>query len=403
FDFRRIPTRLIMESLQVICDREKVKADNEALWVIARQSDGSLRDSQSLLDQIITFADGKITLQKAIEVLGLTDRALLLETLGCLVERSPDHAMKVVEKLYFTGCDPKVFLQELIEEIRHLLILKMTGTEKSTVVDLPDSEIEHLRKLGNDLSEEDIHLLFDMALKGGQDFLRAQDPRLVLEMLLLRMSQAPRVERILTWGTSEATASAAATTSEAAKTTAAPARAQEPSKPKSWSERVATNPQAAVKSTVAPKINATRAPAEPPTEKSLPERWAMFVSKLRSKAPLLCAKLDHVAPLSISDTELVLGISKDKKFLYDQLMEPKFLKDVEAHIGEFWGAQLKLKCQAVESTGGTAVSPFDLVQKKAADKNQAIKKEVEDHPLIQQVQKTFKAQIKSIQPLKKGD
>ncbi|HEX4924724.1 MAG TPA: DNA polymerase III subunit gamma/tau [Bdellovibrionales bacterium] len=453
FDFRRIPTRLIMEQLQTICEKEKVKAEPEALWVIARQADGSLRDSQSLLDQIITFADAKITLQKTIEVLGLTDRAMLVETLESLVERSPQKAMQIVERLYFTGCDPKVFLQELIEEIRHLLIVKMLGSERPAVVDLPDSEIEHLRKLSSSLSEEDLHLLFDMALKGGQDFLRSQDPRLVLEMLLLRMSQAPRIESLFALSSGQAPAparepaapkpefkrpsgpsshsassqapasgrpSAGADTNEmyadddeeppevrepaavSAPEDAPPVAAQ-PGKPRSWAERVTAAPAAGpakLKVAIPPNGAMTGAPKAAPAPKpkvtagDLVERWAQFVQQLRRKAPALGAKLEHVAPLLLSETELTLGVAKEKKFLCEQLAEPKLLREIEEHLKTHWGYSLTLKCHQIDS--GQAESPHDLSQRKVSDKNNAIKKEVEAHPLIQKAQKTFKAQIKSI-------
>jgi DNA polymerase III subunit gamma/tau len=401
FDFRRIPTRMIMDHLQVICEKENVKAEQEALWVIARQSDGSSRDSQSLLDQIITFSDGKITLQKAIEVLGLTDRALLLDTLQGLVERSPEKIMQVVERLYFAGCDPKVFLQELIEEIRHLLIVKMSGTEKPTVVDLPDSEIDHLRGLAKGLTEEDIHLLFDMSLKGSQDFLRAQDPRLALEMLLLRMSHAPRIESLFQWkagagpnpkSTNRTETETATETSTGSQGPVGSVRATEPQAPAAPEVKAGS---VATRMNLSPQFGTTapKAKAQTPAEE-LTDRWAQFVKQLRSRSPTLAAKLDHVAPLEIKGNELTIGVAREKKFLCEQLNEAKTIKDIEGHLQALWGKPMTLTCQILDGT--PAVSPFELGQKKQQEQQNTIKKEVESHPLIQKAQKTFKAQIKSI-------
>ena len=81
FDFRRIPFRAIAEHLGNICKSENISAEEQALWLLARQGEGSMRDSQSLLDQVITFSSGNITLQRVVEVLGLTDRQLLTDTL----------------------------------------------------------------------------------------------------------------------------------------------------------------------------------------------------------------------------------------------------------------------------------------------------------------------------------
>ena len=85
FDFRRIPLRQIAEHLQAICKKEGFKADPKALWMIARQGGGSMRDSQSLLDQVISFSNNQgkeLNLQNVVDSLGLTDRGLLTETLS---------------------------------------------------------------------------------------------------------------------------------------------------------------------------------------------------------------------------------------------------------------------------------------------------------------------------------
>ena len=97
FDFRRIPSRQIAAQLQKICEAEGVRVEPEAVWLIARQADGSMRDSQSLLDQVITFAAGELTLAKAVDVLGLTDRTVLLETLTALVTRNTEMAIALIE------------------------------------------------------------------------------------------------------------------------------------------------------------------------------------------------------------------------------------------------------------------------------------------------------------------
>ena len=193
FDFRRIPSRQIAALLQKICEAEGVNVEPEAVWLIARQADGSMRDSQSLLDQVITFSAGALTLAKAVEVLGLTDRTVLLETLQALVTRNTQMAVDLIEKIFKAGYDPKIFAQDLLEEIRNALMVRLVQEDPTRVVDLPDNEIASLREITIDLSEEDLHLLFDMCLKGVNDLLRSQDSRIVLEMLLLRMSAAPRI------------------------------------------------------------------------------------------------------------------------------------------------------------------------------------------------------------------
>ena len=193
FDFRRIPTRQITERLKMICDREGVSAEDEALWVIARQGDGSMRDSQSLLDQVITFANGPLTRANVVEILGLTDRALLFDTLNALVDRNSKAVLSVIEKISTAGFEPHLFSQDLLEMIRNLLLVKVSESQAASILEMPDTELQALQEMAGRLSEEDIHMLFDMALKGGSDIPRAQDPRIVLEVILLRMASAPKL------------------------------------------------------------------------------------------------------------------------------------------------------------------------------------------------------------------
>ncbi len=191
FDFRRIPSRQIAQQLTKICDADGVKTSQDALWSIARQADGSMRDSQSLLDQVITFSNKEITLEKVIEVLGLTDRQLVLDGVTSLILRDPVMALGLVEKVSRSGVDPKIFAQDLLEEVRNALMVRLCVNDPARVVDLPDSEIQALANLAAKTSEEDLHTLFDMMLKGVNDLLRSSDPRLVLEMTLLRISSSP--------------------------------------------------------------------------------------------------------------------------------------------------------------------------------------------------------------------
>ena len=88
-----------------------------------------MRDSQSLLDQVITFCSGEVTLNAVIQVLGLTDRTLLISTLNALVNRDEEQAINTAQSIFQSGSDPKVFIQDLLEEIRNLLFVKIGKTK----------------------------------------------------------------------------------------------------------------------------------------------------------------------------------------------------------------------------------------------------------------------------------
>ena len=200
FYFRQIPTKIISQQLQKICIEDNISIDSEALWHIAYQAEGSMRDSQSLLDQTITFAgkDKNITSEQVIEILGLGDRRLIIDTVKALIERNCTQVLNIISQLYTSSYDLRTYVNNLIEEIKNLLFIKeCTQSDMTSYVDLPDAEITELANLAQKTKKEDIHLLFDMALKGSLDILKAQDSRIVLEMLLLRMAHAPQYIDIL--------------------------------------------------------------------------------------------------------------------------------------------------------------------------------------------------------------
>ncbi len=344
FDLRRIGTRLIREHIEKICVAEKISFESDAIWAIARQADGSMRDGLSLLDQVINFTNSKLTQSNVIEVLGLTDRTLLLETLTALCNRNLQKVLVVIEKVFSAGYDPSNFVKDLLEEIRHLLLVKLDTQGKSQLLDLADSEIEALKSLSSALSQEDLHLLFDMALKGAQDVVRAQVPRVVLEMVLLRMAQAPRIQNI--------------------------------------SSFIGQNPVVA---------SAPTAPAIPAKKPNF--EWPQFVERAKTENPLLGAQLVNVAMVRLSDQALVLGVTETQKFLFEQLNTPKTLEKIAILAKSIWNKSIQVE---IVISNDIPPSPQALSRKKTDDDKQQVKSQVENHPLIKKTQTVFKTEIQSI-------
>ena len=380
FDFRKISTRQIAEHLTTISQKEKIKIESEAIWAIARHGDGSMRDSQSLLDQVVSFCDGDLTLEKVTEALGLTDRVLLISTIKALIDRDTQGLIGVIEKIFSSGHDPAVYMKDLLEELRHLVLIKMAPQQSQQIVDLPADEIQRLSELVNLLSEEDIHLLFDMALKGAHDMHRAQDPRIVLEMLLLRMSIAPRVRDL---------ASSSAHTQPTAQKNGS-----------STATKAVNSPSTAPKATTSPLATTPSSPSQSSTPTALAtgfdERWNDFVSRVKKVNGLMAAKLEQVQLLNIQNQVCEIGIPEKYKFLFSELSDSSYQKKIVNYLNTFWGPGHSLKVAMVNPEQSQALSPKQLDEKKAEEKKAALTKQVEEHPLVRQAKTIFNTQIKSI-------
>ena len=197
FDFHLIPHRLLKSQLEKICKKENISIDDKSLWLITRQAQGSLRDGQSLLDQLITFCDKAITFEKVIENLGLANPMILFKALRSLCERDEKQMVQIINEQRNTGVEARLFLQNLIEGLRDLLILKQNPDNQPHLVNRSHQEIEELKNFSKKISYEDLLFLFDLSLKGERDLNFCHDSQLALEVLLLKLSQAPRLENLV--------------------------------------------------------------------------------------------------------------------------------------------------------------------------------------------------------------
>lgn len=194
FDFKRIPFREIQAHLKKVVTEEGIAFEEKALFTLAREADGSLRDSQSLLEQALAFAGGELRDEHVTEALGLMDRSVLYEMSSAILSRDNRACLNIVEKIYDFGYDLKRATGDLLEHIRDLTVLKVSGD--ASLLNLPDSEVERLRAISGPVGVERLHLLFGVISRGYEEVSRSSSPRFSLEMALLRAAHMSEVEPI---------------------------------------------------------------------------------------------------------------------------------------------------------------------------------------------------------------
>lgn len=192
FDFKRIPFRDIQAHLKKIVSKEGIAFEDEALYLLAREADGSLRDSQSLLEQALAFAGGELKASHVAESLGLMDRSILFEISEAIVGKDPLACLNIVEKVYEFGYDLKRATSDLLEHFRDLTVLKVTG--EASLLDLPDCETERLAEISSRAGAERLQMIFSIISKGYEDISRSAHPRYSLEMALLKAAYFDELE-----------------------------------------------------------------------------------------------------------------------------------------------------------------------------------------------------------------
>ncbi|MFA4889509.1 MAG: DNA polymerase III subunit gamma/tau [Candidatus Omnitrophota bacterium] len=186
FDFRRIPAIEIAAQLERIIAAEKIKVDKEVLFAIAKASDGSLRDAESVLDQLNSFSREKISLADVISVLGIVEDEALFEVTDKIIQKDARGALDLLNKVIDQGKDISVFLSSLIGHFRNLMIAKVTQAD-AKLIDLPQESCVRLLIQSQALSLEEIFADFNILVNAQEMAKRLDSQRIPLEVALVRL------------------------------------------------------------------------------------------------------------------------------------------------------------------------------------------------------------------------
>ena len=187
YDFKRIPFREVIGSLKRIAEEEKIQISQRGLLSIAKESEGSLRDAQSLLDQVIAYAGKNIRDEDIAEVLGLIDHKILSDTIDALANRDVERCMGVIEHVYHFGYDLQHFCRELLQYLRNLILIRVSQHPEG-LMELPEEDLELLKTQAGKFQFDQLNHLFSLLLKGEQEIAQSTFPRTMLEMTLIRMA-----------------------------------------------------------------------------------------------------------------------------------------------------------------------------------------------------------------------
>ncbi len=189
FDLRRVDPPVIAANLTAIAEREGIAIEAEALALISRASEGSVRDAQSLLDQALVLGDpGEMVKSAAVrDMLGLSDRARTLDLIEAAAAGDAARALETFRGLHALGADPRAVAQDLLEHCHDASIAKALGAD---ALHLPRDQVARLAALGVQLSPGSLSRLWQMLLKALDEIGRAPDPAAALDMALIRICYA---------------------------------------------------------------------------------------------------------------------------------------------------------------------------------------------------------------------
>jgi len=192
FEFRTIATKAIVAQLRMIAGAEKIEVGDDALGLIARAAEGSMRDAQSALDQVLAFSGQTVTLDDVTTVLGLVGRDLLFDLIDAVADEDGPRAFALADRAVESGHDLKLVCRELSRVVRDIMMV-MVDPARAGEGDLAEGERARLSTLAGRFSREDLMRAFDLLAKCEQDIRVAAHPRYHFEMAMLKWMHLRRL------------------------------------------------------------------------------------------------------------------------------------------------------------------------------------------------------------------
>jgi DNA polymerase-3 subunit gamma/tau len=203
YEFRTISAKTIARQLRRIVDAEGISVGDDSLQLIARDADGSMRDGQSKLDQVIAFTGNTIAVDDVATVLGLVGRDLLIDAVQAVADEDAAAAFALVGRAVELGYDLRSVCRELSRVARDVLVLSVDPSRIDDAEIAAESERDRLKALAGRFSREDLLRAFDLLTRAETDIRAAAQPRYHLEMALLRwiyLRKLTPIEELLAGG-----------------------------------------------------------------------------------------------------------------------------------------------------------------------------------------------------------
>lgn len=373
FDFRRVSFAEITERLRTIAQQDGITIDDAALAQIARTADGSVRDAESVLDQLSAYTGGAIDKSLVTNVLGLVDDEVSAAFAGATLRRDVATALRLAQEAADAGKDIRQVLRTLLEHFRDLLLVKTCGAQAAHILDAPQEHYERLAAQVEEAGVSDLLRAVRVLTDAANDARWSTQPRLALEVALIRLARPEmdpsmegvmaRLERLEAGGPAAPAAVSTPPPPQAPRPTAsippppqAPARRprdragsdDEPGRPSVAAPRspvAAPTPQAAAAASAIVTLDDVR------------RQWARVLEDIKRTKMICHALLIDGTPLEVRGDTLTVGLRSAYAFHMENLNRPENRDIVEGALARVLSKPLRFRCRLYDvpqaDPGGT--------------------------------------------------
>lgn len=339
FELRRITSKDIVARLAMIAKNDGVQIDNDSLAAVARAGLGSMRDAESILEQLISYCGKKIAYERVAEILGIVEDDTYFEVADAIHKEDMAVLIKIVERIADEGKDFARFLAGLTAHFRALLILKIAQDDGS-LLDLPRETLKRLSQQEKLFGEEELCALTELCAKAELELKQAISARVVVEMALIKMAKVRgrvsiadligRVERLSQGGFVAAGGGSASVRGQTAVPPPATVK----------SDRVFSESQ---------KKPAEKVSLSPDTDiLKIHDAWADIILEFAKEHPMVKTFLAEGRILGFEDGTLIVGFTRENTFHKEALSDKPNLVLVQKKLSEKLGREIRLHLDLIE-------------------------------------------------------
>jgi DNA polymerase-3 subunit gamma/tau len=188
FEFRPIPASSILLKLEEIVKKEGIKIEKNALFAIAKASEGSLRDAESILDQLNSYARGKINLDDVTSVLGLIEEDLLYLLVDKIIKKDTTGALEIIDRFMSEGKEATVLVSSLIEYFRNLMVIRTTQGRLTKLLDVSQDTYRKIFEQAGKIKLSEVLDILDILIDSQEIFKKIDSRRIPLEITVIKLT-----------------------------------------------------------------------------------------------------------------------------------------------------------------------------------------------------------------------
>jgi DNA polymerase-3 subunit gamma/tau len=350
FDFRKIPVQDIAKKLEEIRKKEKLDVNDGAIFVIARQADGSMRDAEIILDQLLSFAKGKVTAEDVAKVLGLLEQDALFGIANAVINNEKEKVLSLTDELINGGKDPIFIASSIINHFRNLMVAKIAKDTSKSYITLSEDDYHKLEEQARPLSLDEI-LYATYTLSAAMDLMKKTSlSRVPLEIALIKLTQRNRpasIKKIL-----EKLSAIESSFAKGEIQTGYPSE-----------DRREKN----IETPLEPSLNRAEPPAIPEEEVAaerdilllgkIKNSWAKVLNFIKNKKMSVATFLSAGRLIKVEDNVLAIGFNKNNSLHKEALEVNTNRKFVEDAIKSIVGESVSLSIEELEGEAKEAALP----------------------------------------------